>query len=100
MVQIKGKTIIYTTPDSNQLGQVSPYLFIERLAEELVKTWPQIMVNKVFGSKKEHSHQLFCKLPGNYTDGQAKLIKAQIELIAASLLADLQEKINWAKVIG
>ncbi len=38
MVEIKGKTIIYAAPGADQLGQVSPYLFIERLADELVDT--------------------------------------------------------------
>jgi len=51
MVQIKGKTIIYAAPASDQLGQVSPYLLVERLADELVNTWPQVKVNKVFASK-------------------------------------------------
>ncbi|MBI4852255.1 MAG: hypothetical protein HY819_10705 [Acidobacteria bacterium] len=98
MVEVKGKTIIYTVAGSEQLGQVSPYLFVERLAEQLVDTWPQLKVNKIFASKKQHSHQIHCVLPSNYANEQIKLIKSQIELIAASLLADLQDKINWAKM--
>ena len=100
MVRIKGKAIIYTAPGSDQLGQVSPYLLMERLADELVNTWPQLKVNKVFASKKQQYHQIHCVLPSKYADEQVRLIKAQIELIAASLLADLQEKINWAKMVG
>lgn len=100
MVQIKGKTIIYTVPESSQLGQISPYLLIERLAEEITTIWPQLKVNKIFGSKKQHSYQIRCILPTNYADEQVRLIKAQVELIATSLLTDLQEKINWAKMVG
>jgi hypothetical protein len=100
MVRIKGKTIIYTVPESDLLGQVSPYLLVERLAEKLSVTWPQLKVNKVFASKKQHSHQVYCVLPGAYAEEQVRLIKAQVELIGASLLADLQEKIQWAKVVG
>lgn len=100
MIKIKGKTIIYTIPESEKLRQVSPYLLVERLADELVSTWPQLKVNKVFSSKNQHSYQIYCVLPNNYTGEQVRLIKAQIELIAARLLVELQEKIEWAKVVG
>lgn len=100
MVQIKGKTIIYTTPDSDQLGQVSPYLFIEKLAEKISEVFPSLRVNKVFASKNQHAHQIYCKLPSSYANDQIRLIKVQIDIIAASLLADLQEKIYSARIAG
>ena len=100
MVHTKGKTIIYIVPESNQLGQVSPYLFVERLADELVSTWPQIKVRKAFASKKKHFHQIYCVLPNGYTDEQVRLIKAQIEMLAGGLLVDLQKKMDWAKIAG
>jgi hypothetical protein len=99
MLDIKGKTIIYTTPEGSQLGQVSPYLLVERLVQELEMTWPQMKVNKVFASKKQHSHQVYCALAESYTEEQVRLIKAQIELISARMLVDLQEKIESAKVV-
>jgi len=93
MVHIKGKTIIYTAPASGQLGQVSPYLLVERLADELVDTWPQLKVNKVFATRKQGSYQIYCVLPTHFTNEQIRLVKLQIELIACNLLAELKDKI-------
>ena len=42
MIEIKGKTIIYTLPSNNALGQVSPFLFIEKLEDEITLIWPQL----------------------------------------------------------
>ena len=39
-------------------------------------------------------------LPNGYTDEQIRLIKAQIEMLAGGLLVDLQEKMEWAKMVG
>jgi hypothetical protein len=97
MVEIKGKTIIYTIPNSSHLQQLSPYSFIEKLEDEIVITWPQLTVNKVFSSKKQHSYQIYCVLPSKYANEQVRLIKVQIELIAASLSSKtslLQNKIT------
>lgn len=96
MIEIKGKTIIYTLPSSNILGQVSPYLFIEKLEDEITLIWPQLKVNKTFASKKQHSHQIYCALPSSFANEQIRLVKLQIELIASSLLIDLKDKIYFA----
>jgi hypothetical protein len=98
MIEIKGKTIIYTLPSNNALGQVSPFLFIEKLEDEIALIWPQLKINKVFASRNHHYHQIYCVLPIDYTTEQIRLIKVQIELIAASLLADLQKKIYFASL--
>jgi hypothetical protein len=96
MIEIKGKTIIYTMPSNDVLGQVSPYLLMEKLEEQIVTTWPQLKVSKVFASKKQQSHQIYCDLPSTFANEQIRLIKIQIELIANNLLADLKEKIHFA----
>lgn len=96
MMEIRDKTIIYTTPSSKVLGQVSPYLLLEKLEDEIALTWPQLTVNKVFVSGKEASHKLFCVLPNGYAKEQIRLIKLQIELIASNLLVELKDKIYFA----
>jgi hypothetical protein len=96
MIEIKGKTIIYTLPSNDVLGQVSPFLFIEKLEDEIALIWPQIKVNKVFANRKQGTHQIYCVLPFTFTNEQIRLIKLQIELIASSLLTDLKDKIYFA----
>lgn len=96
MIEIKGKTIIYTVPSSSNLGQVSPHLLIEKLEDEIVLTWPQLKVKKVFASRKQDNYQIYCVLPANFANEQIRLIKIQIELIAASLLAGLQKNMYFA----
>lgn len=96
MIEIKGKTIIYTLPNNDVLGQVSPFLFIERLEDEIAVIWPQIKANKVFANRKQGTHQLYCVLPSTFTNEQIRLIKLQIELIASKLLTDLKDKIHFA----
>lgn len=100
MVEIKGNVIVYKVPINGDLGLLSPYLFIERLADEVVETFPQIQVNKVFGSRMEAFHQLHCNMPKHYSKEQILLISQQIELIAASLFERLQEKIHFARLAG
>lgn len=95
MIEIKGKSIIYTLEISN-LGQLNPYLFIERLAEEVSNVWSFVQVNKVFSSKWQSTFQIHCFLPNHFTKEQIKLIKIQIELTANSLLADLKDKLFFA----
>lgn len=95
MIEIKGKAIIYTIEEDN-LGQVSPYLFSERLAEEINKVFPFLKVNKLFASKKQTMMQIYCLLPAHYTKEQVHLIKIQIELLSSNLLADLKDKIYFA----
>lgn len=100
MVEIKGNVIVYKVPINGDLGFLSPYLFIERLADEVTETFPQIKVNKVFVSRMEAFHQLHCNMPKHYSREQILLISKQIEIIAASLLKSLQEKIHLAKLAG
>lgn len=97
MVEIKGKTIIYKVPNS-LVGLVSPYLLMERLAYEIADTFPQIQVNKLFASRMENFHKVYCNLPKHYSKEQILLVSKQIEIIAASLLEDLQEKIYLARL--
>lgn len=63
MIEIKGRAIIYKVPINSLLVLVSPYLLIDRLADEIVETFLQIQVNKIFASRREASHQIYCKLP-------------------------------------
>lgn len=100
MVEIRGNIIVYKVPINGDLGLLSPYLFIERLFDEVVETVPQIKVNKVFVSRMEAFHQLRCSMPKHYSKEQILLISKQIEIIAARLLKNLQEKIHLAKLVG
>lgn len=100
MVETKKNAIIYKVPVNSGLGLVSPYLLIDRLADEIVETFPQIQVNKIFASRREAFHQIYCNLPKYYSKEQIFLISRQIELIAANLLKDLQEKIYLARLAG
>lgn len=100
MVEIRGNIIVYKVPINGDLGLLSPYLFIERLFDEVVETFPQIKVNKVFVSRMEAFHQLHCNVPKHYSKAQILLISKQIEIIAARLLKSLQEKIHLAKLAG
>lgn len=96
MIEITGQTIIYTVPSSNVLGQVSPYLLLEKLEDEIALIWPQLTVNKVFVSGKEATYKLFCVLPNAYAREQIRVIKLQIELIASNLLTEIKDKIYFA----
>jgi hypothetical protein len=98
MIEIKGKTIIYTLPSSDVLGQVSPFLFIEKLEDEIALIWPQLKVNKVFVNRKQGTHQLYCLLPSNFALEQVRLVKLQIDIIANKLLTDLKDKIYNASL--
>ena len=100
MIEIKGKTIVYTLPSNDVLGQVSPFLFIEKLEDEIALIWPQLRLNKIFANRKQGTHQLYCVLPSTFTNEQIRLIKLQIELIASNLLADLKDKIYFAGLAG
>lgn len=100
MVEIKGNVIVYKVPINGDLGFLSPYLFIERLADEVTETFPQIQVNKLFVSRKEAFHQLHCNIPKYYSRKQILLLGRQIEIIATGLLEDLQEKIYLARLAG
>ncbi len=100
MIETKGKVIVYKVPINGDLGLLSPYLFIERLFDEVVETFPQIKVNKVFVSRIEAFHQLHCNMPKHYSKEQVLLISKQIEIIATSLLKGLQEKIHLARLAG
>ena len=96
MIEIKGKTIIYTLPSNNTLGQVNPYLLIEKLEEQIIMTWPEIKVNKICANRKQSTHKIYCVLPTSFANEQIRLIKLQIELIASNLLFNLKEKIYFA----
>ncbi len=98
MVEIKGKTIIYKVPISGRLGLVSPYLFIDRLGDEITENFPQMQVDKLFASRKEAFHQIYCKLPKHYSKEQIFLLRKQVEIIAANLLKDLEGKIYLARL--
>lgn len=100
MIEIKDNVIVYKVPINGDLGLISPYLFIERLADKVVETFPQIQVNKVFVSRMEAFHQLYCSLPKHYSKEQILLISKQIEIIATSLFERLQEKIHFARLAG
>jgi len=91
IIEIREKTIIYTLETSSLEG-LNPYLFIERLAEEILNVWPFLRVNKVFSCKKQSTFQIHCLLPTHYTQEQIKLVKIQIELIASKLLIELKDK--------
>ena len=84
------------TIEANNLEGLNPYLFIERLAEEILNVWFFIEVKKVFSSKKQSSLQIYCLLPSHYSKEQIKLIKIQIELIASKLLIELKDKLFFA----
>ena len=95
MIEIKEKTIIYTL-EANNLDGLNPYLFVERLAEEILNVWSFIEVKKVFSSKKHSRLQIYCHLPSHYSKEQIKLIKIQIELLASNLLVELKDKLFFA----
>jgi len=99
MIEIKEKTIIYTL-EANNLEGLNPYLFIERLAEEILNVWPFLRVSKVFSSKKHSCFQIHCHLPTHYTQEQIRLIKIQIELLISKLLTDLKDKLFFAGLAG
>lgn len=99
MIKAKGKIILYRV-DSELLGQVSPYLFVERLAEEIMKVFPFLVVKKLFSSKKQSSLEIHSLCPSNYSDQQVNLIKIQIELIASNLVLELKDKIYFAGLVS
>jgi hypothetical protein len=100
MMEIKGQVIIYKVPISGNLCAVSPYLFIDRLADKIMETFHQVQVDKLFASRKETFHQVSFKLPKSYSKEQILLLSKQIEIIASNLLKDLEGKIYLARLAG
>lgn len=98
MIEIRGKTLIYTLPSNEILGQVSPFLLIEKLEDEIVLTWPKLKINKVFAPRKQGTHQIYCVLPSTFALEQVRLVKLQIDIIANKLLTDLKDKIYNASL--
>ena len=96
MIEIRGKTLIYTLPSNNVLGQVSPHLLIEKLEDEIVTTWPQLKVKTLYATKKQDTYQIYCVLPSTFALEQVRLVKLQIDIIASKLLTDLKDKIYFA----
>jgi hypothetical protein len=100
MVEIKDNVIIYKVAINGDLGLISPYLFIERLADAIVEAFPQIKVNKLFASRMEAFHQIQCNAPKHYSKERILELGKQIELIANNLFEGLQEKIYFARLAG
>lgn len=99
MIEVREKTIVYKA-EEEELGEVNGYLLIERVAEEIIKTFPSVEVKKVMGSKKQRSRQIECLLPSSYEKEQVRVIKVQIELIGARILSELKEKIISLAIAG
>ncbi len=98
MVEVKDNVIIYKVPINSNLGLVSPYLFIERLADEIIQRFPQLKINKVFASRMEAFHQIQCNVPKHYSKEKILVLCKQVELIANKLFERLQEKIYFARL--
>jgi hypothetical protein len=100
MIEIKDNVIIYKVPINGDLGLISPYLFIERLSDEIIESFPQIKVNKLFASRMEAFHQIQCNVPKYCSREKILLLGEQIELIANNLFERLEEKIYFARLAG
>jgi hypothetical protein len=96
MFEIKDNQIIYTLPDKDSLEPVNPYLFIERLTDEIRKIWPYLELKTVFARRRNFNHKIYCCLPDSFASQQVKLIRMQLELIANNLLLELKAKIHLA----
>jgi hypothetical protein len=96
MFEIKDNQIIYTLPDNDSLEPVNPYLFVERLTDEIRKIWPYLELKTVFARRRNFNHKIYFYLPDSFTSQQIKLIRIQLELIANNLLLELKAKIHLA----
>lgn len=101
MFEIKDKTITYTLPDNEVLDPINPFLFVERLTDEIRKTWPhQVEIKPLFARRRNFNHKICCSLPSNFDHQQVRLIKVQLELISNNLLFELKSKIHLAGLAG
>ncbi len=96
MFEIADNQIIYTLPDKDSLEPINPFLFVERLTDEITITWPHLHIKTVFARRRNFNHKIYCSLPSNFNHQQVRLIKAQLELISNNLLFELKSKIHLA----
>jgi len=85
--------------NSASLGLISPYLFVERLRDEIVSKLPSIQTDVVYNPKDKGQAlvQLKCFSPKYIPDYQVNNLNEEISFIAINLRDRLANRIEDAK---
>ncbi|KAF0210484.1 MAG: hypothetical protein FD167_5388 [bacterium] len=94
------KQIIYRLSlNSPILGLISPYLFIERLRDEIARKLPDIKTEIIYNTKDKGQAlvQLNCFSSNRLPDYQVNNLKEEMNFIALTLRDELAHRIDNAR---
>ena len=93
------KMIYQISLSSKDLGSINPYLFAEKLQEEISSKIPSIKVRIIYHTKSESPNmvQLKCFVGSDLAVYQANNLKQEIASIAYNLEHELNEMITEAR---
>lgn len=95
------KMVYQISLNSKSLGLINPYLFVEKLRDEIINRLPSIKVRIVYHTKVERDEQalveLNCFLSHHLPNYKLSNIKEEISFIAASVQDDLNNRIEDAR---
>lgn len=86
MFEIADNQIIYTLPDKDSLEPINPFLFVERLTDEITITWPHLHIKTVFARRRNFNHKICCSLPSNFDHHQVRLITGTAKIRVYAVL--------------
>lgn len=93
------KLVYQLSLSSSTLGLINPYLFVEKLTDELLLKLPSIKVKIVQNTKSQNQNflQLSCFCSSHIPDYQINNLREEIVFIAATLQDKLNNKIEDAQ---
>ena len=93
------KMIYQISLNNKSLGLVNPYLFVEKLQEQIINKLSHVKIKVIYHTKSESQSlvQLKCFVGSELPVYQANSLKQEIAFIAASLKDELLNRIEDAK---
>ena len=93
------KIIYQVSLNSRSLGLVNPYLFIEKLQEQIINKLSHVKIKVIYHTKSEGNQlvQLKCFVGSELAVYQANNLKQEISAIAYNLEQELSEMIAEAR---
>ena len=93
------KIIYQISLNSRSLGLLNPYLFVEKLQEQIINKLSNVKIKVIYHTKSESQTlvQLKCFVGFELPVYQANSLKQEIAFIAASLKDELLDRIEDAK---
>lgn len=93
------KVIYQISLNSRSLGLVNPYLFIEKLRDEIYASFPNVKIRIIYHTKGKGQSliQLKCFVSFQLSQSQADNIQEEISFIATNLQKELSHRIEEAK---